>query len=89
MRTEMRNAECRMRNKNPKTEKEWQAAVNAAHGALALDSARMYGLVTGGPKVDQKRCIEILEKGKKLGIMPEDDSIDRFIKDLQQAQGRG
>ncbi len=78
-----------MRHKNPKSQKQWQEAVNAAHGALALDSARMYGLVTGGPEVNQKRCIEILEKGKKRGIMPEDDSIDRFIKDLQQAQGRG
>lgn len=65
--------------KLPTTKPQWQAAVDAAHGALALDAARQYGLVTGGPKVDADRCAEILRLGKARGITPEPDAIERFI----------
>ena len=41
---------------DPKAPEEWQAAADAADALLRLDSARMYGLVTGGPEVDADRC---------------------------------
>ena len=73
--------------KNPKTKEEWQEAVDAANGALALESARMYGLVVGGPEINQARCIEILKRGKKIGILPAKDSIERFVEQWQRGQG--
>lgn len=58
---------------------EWQEAADAAHGALALDAARTYGFVSGGPKVDIVRCEEILRRAATLGITPAADAIERFI----------
>jgi len=39
---------------------------------LLLDSARQYGLVTGGPEIDVERCEEILTLGKARGIEPKE-----------------
>lgn len=69
---------------NPKTYEEWQDAVDAAHGALALDSARQYGLVAGGPNVDADRCLEILREGECRGIQSSPDAIERFTASLTQ-----
>jgi hypothetical protein len=54
----------------PQNPKEWQEAIDAAEFYLALDSARQYGLLTGGPTVNVERCIDILERGKRLGYRP-------------------
>jgi hypothetical protein len=59
-----------------------QTLVDAAEGALALDSARKYGLITGGPAVDVDRCIECLEAGKRRAILPSPDAIERFSRGL-------
>ena len=73
---------------DPKTNSEWQEAVNAADFMLRLDSAVQYGLIERIP-IDEKgvrtadwhyrdsgvtvdRCIDILEKGKKLGYVPQE-----------------
>ena len=40
---------------SPRTPSEWQAAVDAAEAGLALESARLNGLVLGGPRVDGAR----------------------------------
>lgn len=63
----------------PSTPEEWQAAVDAAEGALAVDSARQYGLVTGGPIVNVDRCVEILDAGRERGITPASDAIEKFV----------
>jgi hypothetical protein len=68
--------------KNPKRPGEWQEAVDAAKGALALHSARLYGLVTGGPQVNAARCVAILDQGKALGYVPRPDAIEHFIHAL-------
>jgi hypothetical protein len=68
--------------KEPRTKRQWQDAVDAAEGALTLDSARQYGLVTGGPVVNVERCVEILSKGKARGITPSADAIEQFIAEL-------
>lgn len=65
--------------KMPKKPAEWQAAMDAAHGALTLDAARQYGLVTGGPEVDVARCVELLKKGRALGYVPRPDAVEQFI----------
>jgi hypothetical protein len=55
---------------DPETPQEWQAAVDAAEFYLNMDSARQYGLLTGGPKVNADRCEEILRRGKRKGYVP-------------------
>lgn len=67
--------------RDPRTREEWQAAVDAAHACLCLDSARQYGLVTGGPAVDAARCAEILGRGKAMGIVPSPDAIERLARE--------
>jgi len=57
---------------NPRTREQWREAVNTAHFLLLLDSARQYGLVTGGPEIDVERCEEILTLGKARGIEPKE-----------------
>lgn len=68
--------------KDPQGPEEWQEAVDAAKGALVLDDCRLYGLITGGPVVNRDRCIEILEAGNKLGIVPAADAVERFARGL-------
>lgn len=55
---------------DPTTPDEWQEAVDAASVCLAVDAARKYGLVTGGPEIDLDRCEEILRRGAELDIEP-------------------
>ena len=55
---------------NPTTHAEWQAAADAAEFLLLLDSARQYGLITGGPTPNYERCEEILRRAHTLGITP-------------------
>lgn len=64
---------------NPMTPAEWQEAVDGASGCLALEAARLYGLVTGGPKVDVARCEEILALGAELGVTPAAHATERFM----------
>lgn len=70
---------------DPVTPKEWQTAVDAAHGSLALAAARDYGLVTGGPVVNVERCNQILERGAEMGVTPSPDAIERFTLGLAAA----
>lgn len=55
---------------DPKTPVEWQEAVDTANFLLGVDSARMYGLLEGGPAVNVTRCEEILQRGRDLGYQP-------------------
>jgi hypothetical protein len=71
-----------MTTRDPATPDEWQAAVNAAEACLLVDSARQYGLITGGPVVDVARCDEILEQGRARQIVPTKDGVDAYIKEL-------
>lgn len=66
--------------KEPQTRQEWQEAADAAEGALALASAREYGLVTGGPQVDLHRCSLIIARAREEhGVTPARDCIERFV----------
>jgi len=70
---------------DPVTPREWQDAVDAAHACLCLDSARTYGLVVGGPKVDVDRCLLILRQGRERGFTPAVDAVERFVAALREA----
>jgi hypothetical protein len=74
----------------PSTAAEWQEAVDLAEFLLTLDSARQYGLVTGGPTVNVDRCAQLLEEGAARGITPSSDAAERLTEAYQQlAQERG
>jgi hypothetical protein len=74
--------------RNPRTHEEWQHAVNTAEALIVLDSARQYGLVTGGPKINVKRCTEILSLGKTRGIRAAPDAIEKFWLCWNRARNR-
>jgi hypothetical protein len=57
---------------DPRSDAEWQAAVDAADFLLRLEAARAYGLVTGGPEIDVRRCEAILARGRERGVVPRD-----------------
>lgn len=63
---------------DPDTTDEWQKAADLAYGASVLQAARNYGLVTGGPVVNQARCDFILSEARKRGIHPHPDAAKRF-----------
>jgi len=70
--------------KNPQNPEEWQEAVDAAEAMLLLDSARQYGLITGGPGVHVDRCLEVLAAGRDRGIVPRPDAIERVLFELMK-----
>lgn len=66
--------------KDPGTDAEWQAAVDVARGLLAIESARLYGLITGGPRCNVERCQEILSAGAQRGLTPTKDAVENTMK---------
>lgn len=68
---------------DPNTPEEWQDAVDAAHAALAMDSAAKYGLIVFPVvSVSVPRCEEILERGAALGYTPASDAVERFMAEV-------
>jgi hypothetical protein len=67
---------------DPQTRDEWQQAVDAAKFFLAMQAARVYGLVEGGPVVNVPRCVDILDRGKARGILPAPDAIERGVEEF-------
>ena len=74
---------------DPQTAAEWQDAVDGAAGFRAIEDARMYGLIQGGPKVDIARCDEILERGAARGITPSRNPIELAIGLVRAINGDG
>ncbi len=66
--------------KNPTRPAEWQEAVNLAGLWLRVDSARKYGLITGGPGVDVDRCVAILREGQRLGYRPHEAALEMLAR---------
>lgn len=75
------------KSQDPQTPEEWKDAVNAAEYSLLIDSAIQYGLLERrdergnkipGSGVNVERCIQILEQGKKLGIFPDPNLVDKL-----------
>ena len=70
---------------DPQTPEEWQTAATMAHLLLTIESARMYGLIEGGPKVDLQRCEQILELARRRKVYPQkltDQEIGAFIAQI-------
>lgn len=65
--------------RDPKTHAEWQQAVDLAHVCPLITSARAYGLIVGGPQVDEGRCEVILQQGASPGITPGKDAVQRML----------
>ena len=59
--------------REPETPEEWQAAVDAAQCVLLIDSAKQYGLITGGPRFDLDRAHDLITRGRALGYTPAAD----------------
>jgi len=68
--------------KQHQTRNEWQLSVDLASFYLHLDSARKYGLVTGGPEINLRRCEEILEAGRAQGITPSPNHVEEIARIL-------
>ena len=65
--------------RDPASRREWQEAVDYSQALLAIDSARQYGLITGGPHINWHRCVDLLERGKAMGFKPRPDAVDRLL----------
>ena len=66
--------------RDPQTRDEWQEAVDCAFGLIALDSAKQYGLITGGPTVSMDLCEDMLKRGAERGIRPRSDAIEQLAR---------
>lgn len=64
---------------DPQTSADWQVAVDMAEACLLLESARLYGFVTGGPAIDRTRCEQILSDGAARGVVPSRAGVDDSI----------
>lgn len=69
----------KVKQQDPETPEQWQEAVDMAEVLVGLDSAKQYGLVTGGPEVNVERCLEILRRGRARGVVPSPDAFDRCM----------
>ena len=63
----------------PLTPEDWQLCVDCAHTGLLLDSARQYGLVTGGPVIDVDRAEQLLNAGRLRGYTPSKHAIEEQL----------
>lgn len=70
-------------SRDPITLQQWQIAVDGAHACLLIESARLYGLVSGGPEVNVERCERIVRGGKMRGIVPAANCVEQFIREWQ------
>lgn len=68
--------------RDPQTPAEWQDAVNCAEACLLFESARLYGLVTGGLSIDVDRCEQILADGRARQVLPRHDGVDAHVAGL-------
>ncbi|HEV8502513.1 MAG TPA: hypothetical protein VGR63_13110 [Casimicrobiaceae bacterium] len=68
--------------RDPQNDAEWREAMAAAHACLALDAAREYGLVTGGPGINVRRCEEMIRRGEARGVRLTESDIDHAIDHL-------
>lgn len=66
--------------REPRTNAELRHAALLAEVSLRIDSARRYGLITGGPEVNVCRCIELIERAKSRGITFTDGQIDTAVR---------
>lgn len=72
--------------KEPCSPAEWQHVADLAEAWLRIDSARKYGLITGGPGVDADRCAQLLVQAMGRGFIPTKAEVDRMVEALVRGQ---
>lgn len=82
-----KRAKAKPKPQEPKTVAEWQEALDQAEMLLRLDACRLYGLITGGPKVNVDRCVELLRRGKAKGYLPSEAGVMEQVGNLLGVNG--
>lgn len=54
--------------RNPTTPDEWQLVADFSAFCLAVENARLYGLIEGGPEINVDRCRDLLLMAQDRGI---------------------
>ena len=54
---------------DPQTPEEWQEAADLAEFHLMIHATQRHGL-TGGPKINARRCRELLKRAVRMKIHP-------------------
>lgn len=60
----------------------WQEAVDTAYAAALVDAAVRLGLLEAGPRIDLRRCRQLLRRGKGLGFTPRKNEVVCIIANL-------
>jgi hypothetical protein len=71
--------------KQPQTPAEWNEAAALAEVMLDIDTARRYGLITGGPEINVERCRAIIRDARAQGIVSTATTINRVTDAIVRA----
>jgi hypothetical protein len=63
----------------PRTEEEWAEAADLALFFWRIHRGGHWGLIQGGPVIDEERCREILLRAETRGITPEAKDLERAL----------
>jgi len=74
--------------REPHTGKELQIVAAGCEALLQLDSARLYGLVTGGPIVNVDRCEQLIARAKREGCSPSEAQVDAVLQLIVREYGK-
>jgi len=74
--------------RDPRTNEEWQEAVDEADFYLHLDASVKYGMVSYTGQINVGRCEEILTRGRAVGVTPSPDSVERVFRRLTRPTAR-
>jgi hypothetical protein len=71
---------------NPKNQTEWQEAMDLAHLMTIVHSLWACGQVRTAPRVDMRRCEELLARARELGLMPAAarEVVERYFMEAYQ-----
>lgn len=61
--------------KDPRSNKELRQAALLAEAWLLVASARAYGLIEGGPTINNLRCYQLIEMAESKGIRYTKDDV--------------
>jgi hypothetical protein len=53
---------------DPQTPEQWKLCADLAEFLLRVDSARMYGLLETKIAIDPRRCQEVIDRAREMGI---------------------
>jgi hypothetical protein len=77
-------------SRDPLSAEEWQEAIDSAQFLLLLRSAKIFGLICGGPSIDsidEDRCWRLIRLGAAAGYKPASDG--ELVKKFMPEKARG